>query len=106
MRYARLPSGKIKCYWVGQDPVWIYRDRVDGINGVRKWLLDVIPNNESILDIGCGPGQVSEIFRSAGRQNDYLGVDNAPETIELAKSFFPQANFGKSLSEILISPKC
>lgn len=93
MRYARLPSGKIKYYWVDQDSVWISRDQIDGINGVRKWLLDVIPDNESILDIGCGPGQVSEIFRLAGRKNNYLGVDNDPNSIELAKSLFPQANF-------------
>lgn len=93
MGYARLPSGKIKYYWVGRDPEWVRTDRVDGVRGLRKWLLTVIPDKESILDIGCGPGHVSEVFRLAGRKNEYLGVDNDPDTIELAKSLFPQVKF-------------
>lgn len=92
-KYARLPSGKIKYYWVGRDPSWIQTDQVDGVHGVRIWLLDIIPDKESILDIGCGPGQVSEVFRQAGRENDYLGVDNDPSIIEYARSLFPQAKF-------------
>lgn len=93
MKWARLPSGKIKYYWVGRDPEWISTDRINGIHGVRKWLLDIIPDGESILDIGCGPGHVSEIFRLAGRKNDYLGIDNDDKGLELAKSLFPEAKF-------------
>lgn len=92
-RFARLPSGKIKYYWVERDPSWIQTDQVDGVHGVRIWLLDVIPDKESILDIGCGPGHISEIFKIAGRKNQYLGVDNSTSIIEYAQSLFPQAKF-------------
>lgn len=95
MRYARLPSGQIRYYWVDEvkDSKWFLSDAVDGLNGVRRWLLDVIPDNESIIDIGCGPGTVYEIFRLAGRKNDYLGVDRDLEILKLAQSLSPDAKF-------------
>lgn len=92
-KYARLPSGKIKYYWIGRDSSWIQTDQVDGVHGVRKWLLDIIPDKESILDIGCGPGHVSAVFKLAGRKNNYLGVDNDASIVEYAQSLFPEVKF-------------
>lgn len=65
------------------------KDPTYGLDGCYKWLLDVIPDEENILDIGCGPGQISEIFRLAGRKNLYHGIDIDPKNIEFAKQLFP-----------------
>jgi ubiquinone/menaquinone biosynthesis C-methylase UbiE len=64
-------------------------DEIYGLEGCHKWLLDVISDNESILDIGCGPGIVYEIFRRAGRNNDYLGIDINPKNLVFAQTLFP-----------------
>ena len=81
-------------YWTDfKSPQEFLTDEVDGLEGVRKWLLEVIPDNESILDIGCGPGHISEIFRLAGRNNSYIGVDNDERNLGYAKSLFSQMDF-------------
>ncbi len=93
--YKTFPDGKIKYYWEdykGNFDLFL-ADKVDGLNGCRKWLLGVIPDKETVLDIGCGPGHISEIFYRAGRTNGYLGVDNDIKIVELARSLFPSAQF-------------
>lgn len=81
----------MKMYWEkdGENIDWFLTDAVQGLEGCRKWLLEVIPDNESILDIGCGPGHVYEIFKKANRSNDYLGIDIDPNYLKLAQTFFP-----------------
>ena len=80
---------RMKMYWQGRKDVEsIFVDPVDGLNGVRKDLLNIIPDGESILDIGCGLGHITEIFRLAGRKNTYLGVDVNLEVITWAKNRF------------------
>lgn len=92
--YCTLPNGKIRYYWEDNpDHTVFLNDPIDGIQGVRQWLLDVIPDNESILDVGCGAGHVVEIFERAERNNKYVGCDNDPRTIGLAKSLFSYARF-------------
>ncbi len=66
------------------------KDSTHGLEGCQTWLLNIIPDNESILDIGLGPGHVYEIFRRAGRKNSYLGIDTNPENLEFAKKLFPE----------------
>ncbi len=46
---------------------------------------------KKILDVGCGNGHLLDVFNSTNI--DYLGVDNCPELITLAKEKYPQAKF-------------
>lgn len=49
--------------------------------------------NPSILDIGCGPGNITKYLLSKRPDFNILGIDFAPNMIELAKLNNPKANF-------------
>jgi len=45
---------------------------------------------DSVLDVGCGIGHLYQLVRG---QVSYIGIDNTPVQIEIAKEFFPDADF-------------
>lgn len=47
--------------------------------------------NESILDIGCGSGQLSNQIAKSGAR--VVGIDSSPQMIEDAKNKFPEIEF-------------
>ncbi|MHC5825911.1 MAG: class I SAM-dependent methyltransferase, partial [Nostoc sp.] len=46
---------------------------------------------ESILDLGCGTGQLTEKIAQAGAE--VMGVDHAPTMIEKARQNYPHIRF-------------
>jgi 2-polyprenyl-3-methyl-5-hydroxy-6-metoxy-1,4-benzoquinol methylase len=65
----------------------LYNDTYDYfINSISK-------NNAKILEIGCGPGNITKYLLSKRPDLDILGTDIAPNMIELAKKNNPSANF-------------
>jgi trans-aconitate methyltransferase len=46
----------------------------------------------SILDIGCGPGQVAQLLRDKGVQS-YLGIDFSTERVMQARAVCPEFDF-------------
>lgn len=46
-----------------------------------------------LLEIGCGPGNITKYLLSKRSDFDILGIDIAPNMIELAKKNNPTANF-------------
>src|SRR5690242_17772424 len=46
---------------------------------------------ESILDLGCGTGQLTEKIALAGAE--VIGIDNAPAMIEKARQNYPHLRF-------------
>src|ERR1700732_3202991 len=56
-------------------------------------LLDAaeVSANMSILDVGCGPGYVSDA--AAGRGAKSTGLDFSNEMVAIAKKMFPQIEF-------------
>ncbi len=46
-----------------------------------------------ILDLGCGPGNSTEILRGAFPQAELIGADNSPEMIERARRTHPDWDF-------------
>lgn len=47
----------------------------------------------SILDLGCGPGNITKYLLSKRPDFNILGIDIAPAMIELAKQHNPTARF-------------
>ncbi len=48
---------------------------------------------QKIVDLGCGPGNSTQILRRCWPQADILGIDNSAEMIEAAKRSFPEQNW-------------
>ena len=56
-------------------------------------LLNVLDSNASILELGCGPGNVIKYFSDKRSTLQLTGFDLAPEMIKRAKEINPYANF-------------
>lgn len=53
-----------------------------------------IENNKAkILDLGCGPGNITKYLLSKNPDYEILGIDISPKMIELAQKNNPTANF-------------
>jgi 2-polyprenyl-3-methyl-5-hydroxy-6-metoxy-1,4-benzoquinol methylase len=65
----------------------LYDDTYDFIcNSVAK-------SNSKILEIGCGPGNITKYLLSKRPDFDIFGIDIAPKMIELAQKNNPAASF-------------
>lgn len=65
----------------------LYNDTYDSIcNSISK-------KNAKILEIGCGPGNITKYLLSARPDFDLHGIDIAPNMIALAKENNPTARF-------------
>lgn len=53
----------------------------------------ITKKNAKILEIGCGPGNITRYLLSARPDFDIFGIDIAPNMIELAKKNNPTASF-------------
>jgi len=69
-------------------------------NQVRRFdiLLSVMGNAEAlkghtILDVGCGFGDLYAHMLSHGIRTDYTGIDIVPEFTDIARKRFPEAKF-------------
>lgn len=50
-----------------------------------------IENGDKVLDLGCGNGRLSELFKD--KNIDYLGADNSEKLIKIAKAKYPNSRF-------------
>lgn len=65
----------------------LYNDTYDFIcNSITK-------DNSKILEIGCGPGNITKYLLSERPDFDILGIDISPNMIELARKNNPTASF-------------
>jgi 2-polyprenyl-3-methyl-5-hydroxy-6-metoxy-1,4-benzoquinol methylase len=62
---------------------YIWTVIVDRVQGVAA---------PSVLDIGCGPGQLAAFLRDRGVTN-YVGIDFSPKRIEWARAAVPEVRF-------------
>lgn len=81
--YARYVSD-----FKGSDP----RDALEGVRSYFAWcdarylpLLEDIPRDEPVLEIGCGPGLMLEYLRTQGF-SDAAGIDVSEEQVNIAKA--------------------
>lgn len=85
-----------------------YQDKFMDLNLYNEtydFICNSIANkNAKILEIGCGPGNISKYLLSVRPDFDVFGIDIAPNMIELAKKNNPTANFAimdcRQISEI------
>lgn len=56
-------------------------------------LLSMLDKNSRILDVACGPGNISRFLLNERPDLDILGIDLAPNMIEWAKRNNPTATF-------------
>jgi len=54
-------------------------------------LFDYVNRGDKVLDLGCGNGRLSKIFKK--KNANYIGVDNVRGLIEEAKKLFPENDF-------------
>ncbi len=52
--------------------------------GVQR-LVDTLHGDESILDLGCGNGELARTLSRAGHRGDYLGLDFSPPLLKEAQ---------------------
>lgn len=76
----------------------IYQDKfmhLDLYNDTYDFICNsVTRKNAKILEIGCGPGNITKYLLSKRPDFQIFGIDIAPNMIELAKSNNPTASFG------------
>lgn len=73
----------------------LYNDTYDFIcNSISK-------TNAKLLEIGCGPGNITKYLLSKRPDYDILGTDIAPNMIALAKINNPTANFALMDSRLI-----
>lgn len=58
---------------------------------ILRWFATQIPSDETVLEIGCGPGEVSGYLQRFGVK--CLGTDISTQMIEAAREYFPEVQF-------------
>ena len=88
----------IKSYYNGVSQNYEIKHGVDlygGIWSIKKYYLPLIsrfiPENMEILELGCGTGKYTSIFKKIAKR--IHGVDIAPKMIEIAKQRNPDVEF-------------
>jgi 2-polyprenyl-3-methyl-5-hydroxy-6-metoxy-1,4-benzoquinol methylase len=66
---------------------------LDIYNETYRILCNSLPKEASILEIGCGPGNITKYLLSERPDLNILGTDVAPNMIQLAKKNNPAAHF-------------
>lgn len=67
---------------------------LDFYNETYDFILQALPKpNAQLLEVGCGPGNITQYLLSKNKNLQIIGVDVAPNMIELAQKNNPTANF-------------
>jgi 2-polyprenyl-3-methyl-5-hydroxy-6-metoxy-1,4-benzoquinol methylase len=62
-------------------------------NATYDAVLRILPHSAKVLDIGCGPGNISRYFLKKRPDLKVFGIDSAPNMIAVAKKNTPEARF-------------
>lgn len=67
---------------------------LDFYNETYDFILQALPKPDAqILEVGCGPGNITKYLLSKNKNLHVLGIDVAPNMVELAQKNNPTANF-------------
>jgi ubiquinone/menaquinone biosynthesis C-methylase UbiE len=62
------------------------------IDSIKKFS-NILKNNSKILDIGCGPGNVTKYLLKKNSSFNIIGIDYSKAMIKIAKKNVPKATF-------------
>ncbi len=72
----------------------------DGREGVphptHTWFTNYVPENSSVLDVGCCNGHTLESFERAGKKIYYTGVDHLEQLVNWCREKYIHAQFYQS----------
>jgi SAM-dependent methyltransferase len=75
-------SGNLKAH--------IGRDSLDNLfDSEKHFLPEVLTPNTTVLDIGCGPGSLSQAFMEIEPTTRYTGIDLDEKVIDIGKAAYP-----------------
>ena len=66
---------------------------MDLYNDTYDLFCSMLGSNSKVLDVGCGPGNITKYFLNIREDLVITGIDLAPNMIERAKLNIPNANF-------------
>jgi trans-aconitate methyltransferase len=74
-----------------------YASRFDNVSGYIEQLTSfctlIKSDNPAILELGCGPGNITRFLKSSFPESQILAVDLAPKMIEIARKALPDVDF-------------
>jgi len=53
----------------------------------------IVINRPKILELGCGPGNITRLLKHRFPESDITAIDLAPKMIEIARKQLPEVNF-------------
>jgi tRNA (uracil-5-)-methyltransferase TRM9 len=98
---ARLLELNRKFYQTFADQFSATRHRLQP--GVIR-ILDRVLSQESILDLGCGNGELAKELSLRGHQGNYIGLDATPQFLKIARENLPQKTSFVFLQKDLSDP--
>lgn len=66
---------------------------MDLYNDTYDFFCSLLNRNAKVLDVGCGPGNITKYFLNLRNDLEITGIDLAPNMVERAKINIPNANF-------------
>ena len=78
--------------------MWNPEDYAKNSDAQLKWAQELrknldLPNNESILDVGCGDGKITADFAASFPLSKVVGIDSSPEMIAYATKKYPTRQY-------------
>jgi 2-polyprenyl-3-methyl-5-hydroxy-6-metoxy-1,4-benzoquinol methylase len=74
-----------------------YASRFDNVSGYIEQLTNfctlIKSDNPAILELGCGPGNITRFLKNSFPESQILAVDLAPKMIEIARKALPDVDF-------------
>jgi len=74
-----------------------YASRFDNVSGYIKQLTNfctlIKSDNPAILELGCGPGNITRFLKNSFPESLILAVDLAPKMVEIAQKALPDVDF-------------
>ena len=67
-------------------------------------ILDLVSNQESVLDLGCGNGELAKELLRRNHEGLYIGVDSNPDFLKIARQNLPEDSSIVLLQKDLTTP--
>lgn len=80
------------------------RENLENLYPSESWAIyRLIANSNSVLDLGCGNGAMSQVVKKINKKCKYFGVDHQKELINLANQKYKTSNFFVDDLDIFLS---